>query len=104
MVSTTAAEKFSGEDLLPAHAIFVGCELPKPESFAYVEDIFAHICLAGRPCGIFSPNSKALKYLSGLIRASEASLGIPLLIQNEIHDKNELKKWVQGILETEKNV
>ena len=103
-VLTVEAEKFTGDMLLPAHAFFIGCESPKPDAFIYLEDLFEHICLAGRPCGIFSTNAKALKYLSGLIRPSEASLGIPFLAQNETHGNGALKKWVQGILKADKNV
>jgi hypothetical protein len=104
VASTTEAGKFSGNELLPAYAIFIGCELPKPDSFAYIDDLFKHICLAGRPCGIFSSKAETLKYLSGLICESEALLGIPLLIQDDIPDKNKLKKWVQGVLKAEEIV
>ena len=103
-VLTVEAEKFTGDMLLPSHVFFIGCESPKPSSFTYIEDLFEHICLAGRPCGIFSSNDKALKYLSGLLRPSEVSWETPLLIQNEPHDNDTLKKWVQGILKTDKNV
>ena len=103
-VSTVEAENFTGDMLLPAHVFFIGCELPKPNSFIYIEDLFEHICLAGRPCGIFSTNAKALKYLAGLLRSSEASLGIPFLAQNKTHGNGALKKWVQGILKADKNV
>ena len=103
-VSAVEADNFTGDNLLPAHVIFVGCELPKPDSFTYLDDFFRHICLAGRPFGIFSTNAKTLKYLSRLIRVTEASLGTPLLVKHEVHDNGKLIKWVQSILKTDKNV
>ena len=74
-VAVKAASDFQGTDLLPADVFFLGCEKPKPESFTYVDDLFKHINLAGRRCGIFSPGSeKAAKYLATLVRDSEASV------------------------------
>ena len=69
------ASGFRGNDILPADAFFLGCEKPMPDSFVYLADLLKHINLAGRPCGIFSPGSeKAVKYLAGLIKDSEAAL------------------------------
>jgi hypothetical protein len=65
----------SGTDILPAEAYFWGCESPRPRSFAYLEQLLLHINLAGRPCGIFSPGSRAaIQYLAGLVRDSELIL------------------------------
>ena len=69
------ASEFIGNDILPADAFFLGCEKPGPDSFAYLEDLFKHINLTGRSCGIFSPGSeKAVKYLSNLLKDCEAVL------------------------------
>jgi hypothetical protein len=92
------AEDFKGVELLPTCAFFLGCENPKPSSFAYIEDMLEHINLAGRPCGIFSSNSNAIQYLSVLIKASEAAADKPLLIQNSMVKDDEVHNWVQGII------
>ena len=74
-VSVKSASEFKGNDILPADVFFLGCEEPNPPPFAYIEDLFKHINLAGRLCGIFSPGSgKAVKYLSNLVRDCEASM------------------------------
>jgi hypothetical protein len=93
-----SAEDFSPTRLLPAHAFLLGCGQPEPPDFARVGELFKHINLAGRPCGIFSPQTGAVKYLSGLVRDSEAALGDPLVVKNGAADKRELKKWVKDIL------
>ena len=92
------AEKFAGTDLLPAHIFFLGCEKPNPDSFLYLSQMLGHINLAGRRCGVFSNNGKALKYLSGLFKSSEAVLD-ELLIANAGKIKQaDVKKWLKGIL------
>ncbi|GHV95474.1 hypothetical protein AGMMS50293_17940 [Spirochaetia bacterium] len=92
------AESFTGEDLLPAHVFFLGCEKPNPPSFAYLAELLAHINLAGRPCGVFSANSKALKYLSGLVKDSEAVTGETLLAEDGAVKAAVVKKWLKDIL------
>ena len=89
------ADAFSGVDLLPADIFFLGCENPNPPSFQYIEALLQHINLAGRPCGIFSASSEAVKYLSLLVRDSEAAAG-SFLAKNA--DADELSQWVKGIL------
>ena len=91
------AESFSGTDLLPAYAFFLGCEKPMPFSFSYVEDFFKHINLAGRACGIFSSNAKAIEYLSLLVSDSETTVGKPFLTQGGVEDSNTLRIWIQEI-------
>jgi hypothetical protein len=93
-----AAESFAATDLLAAGAFFLGCENPNPASFAYLSQLFAHINLAGRPCGVFSANGNALKYLCGLVKDSEATLGEPLLAKDGGIKSADLKKWLKGIL------
>ena len=95
-VTVKAASEFKGNDILPAEAFFLGCENSKPESFVYLEDLFKHINLAGRPCGVFSPGSeKAAKYLAALIRDSEAALNPkPLFSGSEAA----VKKWAQNVI------
>ena len=96
-VSVKAASEFQGNDLLPVEVFFLGCEKPKPDSFAYLADLLEHVNLAGRPCGVFSPGSeKATKYLAGLVRDSEAALNPePLLPGSETAA---VKKWAQNVV------
>ena len=93
-----AGESFAGTDLLPAQAFFVGCEKPNPASFEYLSQMLAHINLAGRPCGVFSTTNNALKYLSGIVKDSDAALGEPLLAGDGNIKPAVLKKWLKGIL------
>jgi hypothetical protein len=91
-----SASEFAGTDILPAEVFFLGCEAPNPPSFACLEELLRHINLAGRRCGIFSPKSeKAAKYLAGLVKDCEATLG-------EVFVPPEggagLKQWVKSIL------
>ena len=92
------AESFSGSDLLPAYAFFLGCEEPNPLSFSYIEEFFGHINLAGRPCGVFSSSDKALDYLSLLVSDSEAMVGKPFLTESGATDGGTLSDWIQGII------
>ena len=97
-VEIRAGESFVGTDLLEAQIFFVGCEKPNPASFAYLSQMLAHINLAGRPCGVFSTNGNALKYLSGIVKDSDAALGEPLLAGDGDIKPAVLKKWLKGIL------
>ena len=92
------AKDFSGNDLLPAYAFFLGCEKPKPPSFAYIETLLQHINLAGRPSGVFSTDAKTLKYLSSLINDCETVLGEPFLAKGDAANGEKLSQWVQDIL------
>jgi len=98
-VSVIKSETFYGTDILPSYAFFIGCETPSPLTFTYVEILFERINLAGRPCGVFSSNAKALRYLSGMVSTSEASLGKPMLAKNGEVDDAKLREWLKGILE-----
>ena len=91
------AESFTGTDLLPAHAFFIGCETPEPASFAYLYEMLQHINLSGRPCGVFSTDKKALKYLSKMIEASGANAGEALLIDDPATMPSAVKNWVKTI-------
>jgi len=99
-VKTMDAESFAGNDLLPCCAFFLGCESPKPSSFSYLETLFQHINMVGRPCGLFSSNDQAVKYLSSLVTDSEAVTGSPLLAKDNAIDRDALHNWVQGNLKT----
>ena len=94
-VLVKSAVEFKGNDILPAEAFFLGCEKPEPDTFAYITDLFKHINLVGRPCGVFSPGSdKAAKYLAGLIKDSEAALkGEPFT--GSVAD---IGKWAKGVV------
>jgi len=93
-----SAKDFSPTRLLSAHAFLLGCEKPEPPEFTDIKALFKHINLAGRPCGVFSPQEKAVKYLSGLVRDSEAALGNPLVVNKGAPGGRKLQKWVGGII------
>jgi len=93
-----SAGDFSPTRILPVHAFFLGCEKPESPDFTPVKELFKHINLAGRPCGVFSTQANAIKYLSGLVRDSDAALGSPLVVENGSNDSRKLKKWVGGII------
>ena len=95
-VSIKTVSEFKGNDILPADVFFLGCEAPNPDSFSYIEDLFQHINLAGRPCGVFSPGGDAAaKYLADLVHDSEVALNPnPLISPTE----NEIKDWSQSVI------
>jgi hypothetical protein len=92
-----SAKDFSPTRLLPVQAFLLGCEKPEPPDFTPVKELLKHINLAGRPCGIFSTQANAIKYLSGLVRGCEAVPGNPLVVNGKT-DKKKKKKWVSGII------
>ena len=95
-VSIKDASQFKGNDILPADAFFLGCDKPKPDSFAYIEDLFLHINLAGRPCGVFSPGGQSTaKYLTGIVRDSEAALNPGAL--TSLAEKD-VKDWSMSVI------
>ena len=89
------ADRFAGTDILPAAVFFLGCAEAAPRTFGYLETLFGHISLAGRSCGIFSPDGGALDYLEDLVRPSEALMGRPFLAGG---DDSGLRSWVQEVL------
>ena len=90
-------ESFAGTDLLPVNVFFLGCQTPEPPSFSYLNQMLQHINLSGRFCGVFSPDSKALKYLSRLIEASGTTAGKPLLISDASSVSADIQQWIQTI-------
>ena len=96
--AVVSAQDFSPTMLLSACAFLLGCEKPESPEFVAVKDLFKHINLVGRPCGVFSPQANAIKYLSGLVRDSEAALGSPLVVNKGAVDSRKLQKWVGGII------
>ena len=95
-VAVKSASEFKGNDILPAQAFFLGCQKPRPDSFAYLADLLKHINLAGRPCGVFSPGSeKTVKYLAGLVHDSEAVLMDSKLLTGA---GAAMKKWAQKVI------
>ena len=97
-VSVKSAFDFKGNDILPAEVIFLGCGKPKPDSFSYISDLFKHINLAGRPCGIFTPGTvKTAKYLAGLVKDCDAALNPePLISGSAVNVKRWAGKVVSG--------
>jgi hypothetical protein len=96
--AVVSAKDFSPPMLLSASAFLLGCEKPDLPDFMPVKDLFKHINLAGRPCGVFSPRANAVTYLSGLVRDSEAALGVPLVVDKGALGGRKLHKWVGGII------
>ena len=95
-VEVKTASEFKGSDILPAQVFFLGCEKPKPDSFAYLTDLLKHINLAGRPCGVFSPGSeKVVEYLASLVSDSEAALNPQQLFAAS---GDTVKTWAQNIV------
>jgi hypothetical protein len=94
-----SAGDFSPTRLLPVHAFFLGCEKPESPDFEPIKELFKHINLAGRPCGVFSTKANAIKYLSGIVRDSDAALGSPFVVEKSAADSRKLKKWIGGIIE-----
>ena len=95
-VQVKTAAEFQGNDILPAEVFFLGCQAPKPDSFAYLADVLAHINLAQRPCGVFSPASQeAAAYLAALVRDSDAALNpTPLFAASAAGSSG--RKWVRN--------
>ena len=94
-VSLKSAPEFKGNDILPAEVFFIGCEKPEPDSFSYLSDLFGHINLIGRPCGVFSSGSeKTVKYLAGLVKGSEAALNTAGFLSGQGKD---ISQWAQTV-------
>ena len=94
-VLAKTASEFAGNDILPADAFFLGCENPAPESFAYITDLFKHINLAGRTCGVFSPGTKKTAgYLAGLVKDCEAVLNPEFLTGTS----PDVKNWARNVI------
>jgi hypothetical protein len=95
-VLTRTASEFSGADILPADIYFFGCEKPYPGSFSCLSNILDHINLAGRPCGLFSPDSgEAVKYLAAMVRDSELALRAdPFLAGNP----EDIGNWIAEVI------
>ena len=100
-VSIMGISEFKGNDILPADVFFLGCEKPKSgsfasDSYAYIKDLFLHINLAGRSCGVFSSGcTKTAKCLAGMVHDSEAALNPNPLLSSS---NEEIKAWSQNIL------
>ena len=95
-VSVKPINEFKGNDILPADVFFLGCEKPNPDSFTYIKDLFLHINLAGRPCGVFSPGSKeTTNYLALLVHDCEAALNPAPLLSSE---RQEIRDWSKSVV------
>jgi len=83
-VSVKKAAEFQGTDLLPADILFIGCEAPSPGTFSYIEDLFKHINLAGRYCGVFSSGSEpAIDYLKALLKDCDITVNPEPLLNSQ---------------------
>jgi adenine phosphoribosyltransferase len=95
-VVSIKASGFGGQEILPADAYFFGCEKPKPASFAYLSKVLKHINLAGRPCGIFSPQAgAAIDYLAEMVKDSELALYAEPLSEKEFGC---VKSWTDLVI------
>ncbi|MCL2184866.1 MAG: hypothetical protein FWB86_03290 [Treponema sp.] len=93
------AEKFQGNEVLPANIFFIGCSEPSPSSFEFLEMMLSHINFASRKCGVFALNKKTGKYLLDMLKDSEAQTAEPLLITDITQIKKaEIKKWLKLII------
>jgi len=97
-VNVCTAEKFNGTDLLAADAFFLGCEKSSPASFSYLQKMLSHINLAGRKCGVFSNNEKAVKYLKSILKDSEVLISEPILAADGKIRAPSLKKLIKETL------
>jgi hypothetical protein len=97
-VTICPADKFAGNDILPTDVFFLGCENPSPASFAYLEEMLSHINLVSRKCGVFSTSQKSLKYLSDIVKDSEADLGETMLSTDGGYQQSDINKWVKGLI------
>jgi hypothetical protein len=96
--AVTSVKDFSPTMILSANAFLLGCEKPELPEFTGVKELLKHINLAGRPCGVFSSQAGAVKYLSGLVHDSEAALGSPFVVEKGEVDGRKVKKWVGSII------
>ena len=87
------AKNFTGTQLLSADIYFFGAENPEPPSFSYLQEMLAHINLAGRPCGIFSGSEKAAGYLTGMVHDSELALH-----PDPYLGKGDIKAWTENVI------
>jgi len=97
-VKICPADKFAGNDLLPADIFIIGCENPNPPSFEYLKEFLYHINLVSRKCGLYSIKEKTLKYLRGIVKDCEAKTSEPLLAANGEIKNSEIKKWLKNII------
>jgi hypothetical protein len=97
-IKICTAVNFMGTDLLPADIFFIGSENPEHESFAYLKDLFLHINLASRKCGIFSTNENAIQHLCCMLKDSEADLGELLLVREDKEKKAIIENWLNKLL------
>jgi adenine phosphoribosyltransferase len=95
-VVSVIAPDLAGTDILPAEIYFFGCEEPNPASFSYLSEVLAHINLAGRVCGVFSPKSEeAIGYLSAIVHDSEVTLYPKPLFAKDI---DTVKQWTDQVI------
>ena len=97
-VKTCTAVNFTGTDLLSADIFFLGSENPGHESFACLEDLFLHINLASRKCGVFSANENAIQYLRGMLKDSEVHLSELLFVKDNEEKKAIIDNWLSELL------
>jgi hypothetical protein len=88
---------FAATDILPAETILIGCEHPRPASFAELERVLKGINLAGRPCGLFSlASNEAIGYLRDIVRDADLTIvSEPYFADRSV----DLDAWTAEILE-----
>jgi hypothetical protein len=98
-VSIIDAISFSATDLLPSQVFFIGCGEPDAFEKLYIKDLFLHINLAGRSCGIFSADPEAITYLSSVVRDSGVTVKKTFLAMKNHTDSIKLKQWIQEVIQ-----
>jgi hypothetical protein len=88
-----AADEFDVTQLLAASVCFLGMESPNPPNFSFINKVFTHINLAGRPCGVFSHSKEAAAYMGKIIHDTEAAL-FPAHFLGE----GDVKAWTENVL------
>ncbi|GHU00138.1 hypothetical protein FACS1894142_8240 [Spirochaetia bacterium] len=95
-VRILSAADFHATDMLPADMCFFGAEEPCPVFYAPVEAVLAHINLAGRRGGVFSPRSKAaVQYLSSIVHDSELALYAQPFLGDQSGD---MRAWIKNCI------
>jgi hypothetical protein len=86
------ADEFDVTKLLAASACFFGVESPNPPCFSFISEVLAHINLAARPSGVFSPSKEAAAYLIGIIHDAETAL-----CQEPFLGEGDIKAWTKKV-------
>lgn len=100
-VTLRAAAEVRIPDILAADRFFFGAETPASPEFAEVDRILKCANLSGRRCGFYTQSSsKALDYLSGMVKDSELKACPDRIQLSSNPDDVTLSAWVDAILKS----